>query len=54
MFFLDECARLAPFTNVGKAVFHVEYEVGVDEFCASTTDLGFSSMPQAMVLARVA
>jgi hypothetical protein len=40
----DECGRLAPFVAAGKAVFHVEYDVAVGEFCPVTRALGFSSM----------
>lgn len=40
----DECQQLAPFIRAGKAVFHVEYNLGNDEFCGRTTALRFSSM----------
>jgi hypothetical protein len=40
----DECDLLIPFIDAGKAVFHVEYTLGTDEFCPATTALGFSSM----------
>ncbi|RBM18599.1 endo alpha-1,4 polygalactosaminidase [Streptomyces sp. PT12] len=39
-----ECERLRPFIEAGKAVFHVEYELAADEFCAETTALGLSSL----------
>lgn len=40
----DECAKLSPFIEAGKAVFHVEYELKAAEFCPRTRALGFSSM----------
>jgi hypothetical protein len=40
----DECDVLSAFIDAGKAVFHVEYELDVGEFCAETVALGFSSM----------
>ncbi len=40
----DECERLVPFVAAGKAVFHVEYDVAVRDFCPVTRALGFSSM----------
>ncbi|MGW4164861.1 endo alpha-1,4 polygalactosaminidase [Streptomyces sp. NPDC004788] len=40
----EECDRLVPFVRAGKAVFHVEYELEVGEFCAQTRRLGLSSM----------
>ncbi len=43
-FYYDECERLAPFTDAGKAVFHVEYEMPPSEFCDSARALGFSSL----------
>ncbi|MGW5424493.1 endo alpha-1,4 polygalactosaminidase [Streptomyces sp. NPDC003943] len=39
-----ECDRLVPFVRAGKAVFHVEYELEVGEFCAEARRLGLSSM----------
>ncbi|MEQ0562341.1 endo alpha-1,4 polygalactosaminidase [Amycolatopsis sp. NEAU-NG30] len=39
-----ECERLAAFVKAGKAVFHVEYNLELTQFCAETTALGFSSM----------
>ncbi len=45
-----ECAALTPFTEAGKAVFHVEYALGTDEFCAATTALGLSSMAKNLDL----
>jgi hypothetical protein len=43
-FRFGECAKLAPFTLAGKAVFHVEYEVPAARFCAQTRTLGLASM----------
>jgi hypothetical protein len=40
----SECDALKPFIAAGKAVFHVEYNLPPDEFCAQTTALGLSSM----------
>ena len=42
--FYDECELLVPFIDAGKAVFHVEYELDVSEFCPLTAGLGFSSL----------
>jgi hypothetical protein len=39
-----ECDELTPFISAGKAVFHVEYSMPLDQFCAQTMALGFSSM----------
>jgi hypothetical protein len=39
-----ECGRLTPFVAAGKPVFHVEYELAPDRFCAGVRKLGFSSM----------
>ncbi|MFN7148418.1 MAG: endo alpha-1,4 polygalactosaminidase, partial [Microthrixaceae bacterium] len=40
----DECEVLAPFVAAGKAVFHAEYELTTDEFCATSRSLGLSSI----------
>ncbi|MFF8912665.1 endo alpha-1,4 polygalactosaminidase [Streptomyces sp. NPDC015032] len=40
----DECEALTPFVKAGKAVFHVEYELPVDRFCAASERLGLSSL----------
>jgi hypothetical protein len=40
----QECDRLGVFTAAGKPVFHVEYTVPTERFCAATKALGFSSM----------
>ncbi|MFI8079813.1 endo alpha-1,4 polygalactosaminidase [Kitasatospora sp. NPDC086009] len=46
----DECARLSPFIQAGKAVFHVEYKLGTEKFCARTKSLGLSSMQKKLEL----
>ncbi|HET6859525.1 MAG TPA: endo alpha-1,4 polygalactosaminidase [Streptomyces sp.] len=40
----DECAEMTPFIEAGKAVFHVEYELPVGEFCPGARRLRLSSM----------
>ncbi|WP_049569986.1 endo alpha-1,4 polygalactosaminidase [Streptomyces sp. SBT349] len=45
-----ECARLSPFIDAGKAVFHVEYDLPAEEFCAGTEALGLSSMAKNLDL----
>ncbi len=40
----EECETLLPFIEAGKPVFHVEYELGTDEFCQQARAMGFSSM----------
>ncbi|MFF1837943.1 endo alpha-1,4 polygalactosaminidase [Streptomyces sp. NPDC058231] len=39
-----ECGDLAPFTEAGKAVFHVEYEVPAARFCPQSKRLRLSSL----------
>ncbi|MER7764102.1 endo alpha-1,4 polygalactosaminidase [Streptomyces sp. NPDC097619] len=39
-----ECHLLLPFLKAGKAVFHAEYELPVERFCAQSRDLGLSSL----------
>ncbi|MEV7774415.1 endo alpha-1,4 polygalactosaminidase [Kitasatospora sp. NPDC086791] len=46
----DECDRVAPFIKAGKAVFHVEYKLDTDRFCAKAKSLGFSSMQKKLDL----
>ncbi|WP_307853447.1 endo alpha-1,4 polygalactosaminidase [Kitasatospora sp. RG8] len=46
----NECARLSPFVQAGKAVFHVEYKLGTEKFCEKTKSLGFSSMQKKLEL----
>ncbi|WP_338674906.1 endo alpha-1,4 polygalactosaminidase [Streptomyces sp. SCSIO 30461] len=45
-----ECALLTPFVKAGKAVFHVEYALSTDEFCAEARRLGLSSMRKRLEL----
>jgi hypothetical protein len=40
----DECARLRPFVEAGKPVFHVEYDVPTVRFCPTTLGWGFASI----------
>jgi hypothetical protein len=40
----DECDKLTPFIAAGKAVFHVEYELSTDDFCARSRKLRLSSL----------
>ncbi|WP_223198669.1 endo alpha-1,4 polygalactosaminidase [Solihabitans fulvus] len=46
----QECDRLSPFIQAGKAVFHVEYELSNDRFCAASKALRFSSMRKNLKL----
>ncbi|MFG3405117.1 endo alpha-1,4 polygalactosaminidase [Streptomyces sp. NPDC048142] len=39
-----ECAKLTPFIEAGKAVFHVEYTESTDRFCPESRRIGLSSM----------
>uniref|UniRef100_A0AAU2JL95 Endo alpha-1,4 polygalactosaminidase n=1 Tax=Streptomyces sp. NBC_00049 TaxID=2903617 RepID=A0AAU2JL95_9ACTN len=39
-----ECDRLTPFIAAGKAVFHVEYELAANRFCARSRELKLSSL----------
>jgi uncharacterized protein (TIGR03437 family) len=39
-----ECEVLLPFTNAGKPVFHVEYELQPAAFCNRANELGFNSL----------
>jgi hypothetical protein len=43
-FYYNECDLLMPFINNGKAVLHVEYELGKKKFCGEAKALNFSSM----------
>lgn len=40
----EECGVLSRFVAAGKAVFHVEYELGKGRFCPEARRLGLSSM----------
>ncbi|MER6155410.1 endo alpha-1,4 polygalactosaminidase [Streptomyces sp. NPDC001868] len=46
----DECARLTPFIEAGKAVFHVEYTEPRSGFCAESRRLKLSSMVKRLEL----
>ncbi|WP_299531329.1 endo alpha-1,4 polygalactosaminidase [uncultured Streptomyces sp.] len=39
-----ECAENTPFIEANKPVFHVEYELPLDRFCAESGKLGLSSL----------
>ncbi len=43
-FTYEECDKLLPFVQAGKAVFGVEYELDPEEFCPEANRLGFSFM----------
>ncbi|MFG2338611.1 endo alpha-1,4 polygalactosaminidase [Streptomyces yangpuensis] len=40
----DECERLTPFIEAGKAVFHAEYELSTSRFCKRSRELKLSSL----------
>lgn len=40
----NECGTLVAFIEAGKAVFHAEYNLDLDEFCSEANDMGFSSI----------
>jgi hypothetical protein len=46
-----ECGSYKPFTNAGKAVLSVEYNVGVGSFCPQANTLGFNAVKQNVNLA---
>ncbi|WP_422397070.1 endo alpha-1,4 polygalactosaminidase [Streptomyces gobiensis] len=46
----DECERLKPFIDAGKAVFHVEYNLPTEKFCARSRELKLSSMAKRLHL----
>ena len=46
----SECDTLKPFIAAGKAVFHVEYNLPLTEFCRETSALGLSSMRKNLSL----
>ncbi|MCG3042019.1 endo alpha-1,4 polygalactosaminidase [Streptomyces sp. S1A] len=45
-----ECAKLAPFTERGKAVFHAEYALNTEEFCDTSRRLDLSSIRKRLSL----
>ncbi|KMO97874.1 endo alpha-1,4 polygalactosaminidase [Streptomyces roseus] len=40
----EECERLTPFIAAGKAVFHVEYEGRIEQWCGQSQELRLSSL----------
>lgn len=40
----EECDRVAPFVKAGKAVFHVEYEKPLKEWCPKAREAKLSSL----------
>ena len=40
----NECRRLRPFSQAGKAVFNVEYRLDRSEFCDEATERGFGAI----------
>ncbi|OAQ20909.1 hypothetical protein TDIS_1036 [Thermosulfurimonas dismutans] len=49
-FSYNECEKLLPFVNNGKAVFGVEYELDPADFCARANQVGFSFMKKRLDL----
>ena len=49
-FVYDECEMLLPFLDLGKPVFHAEYEPEIEEFCAESRRLGLSSIRKRLDL----
>ncbi|MER5704837.1 endo alpha-1,4 polygalactosaminidase [Micromonospora sp. NPDC002296] len=47
---LRRCAKLLPFADAGKPVFHVEYTGDPTEFCVATVGYGFASMRKDRLL----
>jgi len=45
-----ECDSLMPFIKADKAVFHVEYNLALGQFCPNTVPLGLSSMKKNLSL----
>jgi hypothetical protein len=46
----DECDRLVPFIDAGKAVFGVEYKLDVDEFCPQANAMNFNFLKKKPAL----
>ena len=46
----EECGRLRPFTQAGKAVFNVEYRLERSDFCTGSIDRGFGSIRKRLSL----
>ncbi len=49
-FTYDECNKLTPFVDDGKAVFGVEYALARSEFCPDAKALGFDFMKKKLSL----
>ncbi|KAB1939246.1 endo alpha-1,4 polygalactosaminidase [Micromonospora sp. ALFpr18c] len=47
---LAQCAKLLPFADAGKPVFHVEYTGSTDDFCVTTIGYGFASIRKERTL----
>jgi hypothetical protein len=47
---LRQCAKLLPFADAGKPVFHVEYTGSTDDFCVTTVGYGFASIRKERTL----
>ncbi|MFI6266059.1 endo alpha-1,4 polygalactosaminidase [Micromonospora sp. NPDC051006] len=47
---LNLCAKLLPFTDAGKPVFHVEYTGSTADFCVTTVGYGFASIRKQRTL----
>lgn len=43
-FQFNECHKLMPFIEAGKAVFHVEYRLPMKKFCSLANELNFNSL----------
>ncbi len=46
----NECTKLTPFIQAGKAVLHVEYNLSAQQFCDTTRQLRFSSLVKHLEL----
>jgi hypothetical protein len=46
----NECERLLPFIQSGKAVFGVEYNLEVDDFCPQANDMNLDWLKKSLVL----
>jgi hypothetical protein len=49
----NECDQLMPFIQAGKAVFHVEYGGDLNQICAITRPLGFSTLKKDLELSAI-
>jgi hypothetical protein len=46
----QECSSLVPFTQAGKAVFEVEYNLPTSKFCTQANALNFNSLKKHLAL----